>query len=489
MKKILNHIRLLNSSRKISLDDQFLTSLKDHSFKFKPINKSSNFKTPSLKDKIVLDSMQIILNELYGSKFSNTNYHNCLYQIKYGWQGTKWFIQGNINDYFNSINYEILQNIMMEDIKDREFIDLFWKAVNIGYINFPNIKWEKGLNTPPKLDKLSLLLSNIYLHKLDLFLENKIEESKKTGNTSLECPKYKKINSDISNLKAYFRDPYKRTLSDEEVAFRIKKIKTLEKERACLSSKIQGPGYRIKYIRYADDFLIGVNGKEDICIKLKEDLKKFLLKELKLTLKEDKIINARKNRALFLNVNIKVNHSPTHDQPRSIHGKGSSKVVKRYSIGNIQLLAPLQILVNKLNDQGICNIIDFRNRKIIPTRKTAWCNLSLIDIVKRYSGLWIRILNYYSFVDNRSQLNLIQFLLHHSCACTIADKMKLGSRAKVFKRFGKKLEVEVGVKFPLKKNLSKIGFKKTYKWNAYPWNIFNWKTCCKINHKIGRAHV
>jgi len=79
-----------------------------------------------------------------------------------------------------------------------------------------------------------------------------------------------------------------------------------------------------------------------------------------------------------------VNKSRTHDQPRSKKGKGSSRVVKRYPVGGIQLLVPLEYLTKKLADQGICRIVDFRNRKIIPTRKTAWRNLSLKDIVRKY---------------------------------------------------------------------------------------------------------
>jgi len=79
----------------------------------------------------------------------------------------------------------------------------------------------------------------------------------------------------------------------------------------------------------------------------------------------------------------------------------------------------------------------------------------MVNIVNKYSMVWRGILNYYSFADNRSQLNLIQFILHHSCACTIGDKQGLGSRAKVFRKWGKAIEVKKGVKFPLMKTLRK----------------------------------
>jgi hypothetical protein len=101
----------------------------------------------------------------------------------------------------------------------------------------------------------------------------------------------------------------------------------------------------------------------------------------------------------------------------------------------------------------MCRVVDFRHKKIIPTRKTSWINLDLVTIVTKYSMIWRNILNDYLLVDNRKQLNLIQFILHHSCACTIADKQGLRSRAKVFRKWGKEIEVKRGTKFPLFKKI------------------------------------
>jgi hypothetical protein len=62
-------------------------------------------------------------------------------------------------------------------------------------------------------------------------------------------------------------------------------------------------------------------------------------------------------------------------------------------------------------------------------------------IIQKYNYLWNGILNYYSFACNRAQLNFIQYLLLHSAACTLMNKLILSSRAKVFKKFGKNLTV------------------------------------------------
>ena len=104
-------------------------------------------------------------------------------------------------------------------------------------------------------------------------------------------------------------------------------------------------------------------------------------------------------------------------------------------------LAPIEKLVKKLEDQGVCKILNLRKREFIPTRKSAWVNLETQDIIGKYNSVWLGIINYYSFAWNRSQLNLIQFLLHHSAACTLMNKLKINSRKQVFQKFGKNLGV------------------------------------------------
>ena len=388
-----------------------INALRDHSYCFNPIRRVSIPKPngghrllgiPGLRDKVVLKAMGMILTEIFEPIFCDSSHglrpnrgcHSCLHSIKYRWGGTKWFIEGDISKYFDTIDQHVLSGILMEKVQDKEFIDLYWKAVRAKYVSFPTETWEKGLEGVPQGSTLFPVLSNIYLHKLDLFMEQKMKES----------------------------------------------------------------GYRIKYVRYADDFLVGVNGDEELCQQLKEDITDFLREELRLTLNSEKtmITSATTGRAKFLGSEIRVTKSRTQDQPRSRRNTGTRIVKKRIPVGKIMLLAPLETLILKLRDQGICRVKDFRQRKIIPTRKKAWTNLELVDIVRKYGSVWRGILNYYSFADNRSQLNLIQFILHHSCACTIGGKQRLRSRAKVFQKWGKTLEVEKGIKFPLFNSLSRI---------------------------------
>jgi len=204
---------------------------------------------------------------------------------------------------------------------------------------------------------------------------NKVNESKLSGPTSKPNPEYKKIHSKISNLRQYFSPNYryKRSLTKEEEKIRLSNILNLEKKRALLKSSIPSTGYRIYYVRYADDFLIGVNGPKSYAEKLKLEIKDFLKNQLQLDLnmEKTKITDATKG-AHFLGSILRSMTSRTNDQPRrSNNNKVGRKIRARIPQSGIKAFAPLEKIVKKLESQGMCRIVDFRNRIVIPTRKTS----------------------------------------------------------------------------------------------------------------------
>lgn len=302
------------------------------------------------------------------------------------------------------------------------------------------------------------MLSNIYLHELDKFIQTKVEKSKKSGSTSKDNLEYKKIHNKISSMRQYFLPTYRRNrnLTKEQEQKRLKEILKLEKARAKYPSTIQGSGYRVYHVRYADDFLIGINGTRRTAEELKQELQTFLLDELKLTLNSRKTKITRTDQgAYFLGARLKRHTSRTN----SI-SKTGRKVRARSTQGRIIALVPLKHLIQKLQSQGICRIRNLRKHDVIPKRKTAWINLDLLTIIKKYNDVWQGLLNYYSFAYNRCQLNYIQYLLHHSLACTFMNKLKLNSRRQVFEKYGKTIQIQNDkgklVGFKLEKNLSRI---------------------------------
>ena len=456
-------------------------SLKDHSFKFKPIRRVEILKPdggirklgiPSPRDKVIQKVMTMTLEEIYEPKFLNSSHgfrpkkgtHSALKSVTC-WSGTKWFIEGDISKCFDTLDHHILEQLLKKEIFSKPFIDLYWKAARSHYINPVNKVEEFSSVGAPQGGVLSQMLSNIYLHELDKFMQIKVEKSKKSGPTSIDHLEYKKVYTKISNMRQYFSPTYKRnrSLTKEQEQKRFKEILKLEKVRAKYSSKMQGSRYRVYYVRYADDFLIGINGPRRIAEDLKQELQTFLLNELKLTLNLEKTKITRSDQgAYFLGARLKCHASLTNDQKRRPHSvtKTGRKIRARVPQGRIIALAPLEHLIRKLQSQGICRIRNLKKHDVIPTRKTAWTNLDLVTIIKKYNDVWRGLLNYYSFAYNRSQLNYIQYLLHHSLACTFMNKLKFNSRRQVFKKYGKTIQVQKdngkSVAFKLEKSLPRI---------------------------------
>jgi len=216
---------------------------------------------------------------------------------------------------------------------------------------------------------VSPILSNIYLHELDQLMKGKEEESKETGEISRPNKEYRKLESKIHTI-------YRKMNKGKEVDRDV--LEELIKERAKLPSKVRGPGYRIYYIRYADDFLIGINGPKGLANELKRELGEFIKKKLKLTLSEEKtkITGARglrenEEKAFFLGTEIGRSYSKT----------GDKKVIKKYSYGRhikaripagrTLLIMPVKRIVEKLKNQNFCEIKDFDQGEINPKGKVA----------------------------------------------------------------------------------------------------------------------
>ena len=485
-----------------------IKKLKDQSFAFKPfkriyIEKSNGKKRPivipSPKDKIVLKAMSKLLEEVYEPEFLKTNHgfrpnrgtHTALESIT-KWSGTKWFIEGDITAFFDSIQQHLLINILSKKIRDKRFLDLCWKAIRVNYVEFPSVNIEKkNVIGTPQGSTLSPILANIVLHEFDLFIQALIEKSNDSGPTSKKNPGYKKTHTKISTLRQPLLPSWRyKPLSEENKQHRLDVILGLEKLRRKLPPKVKAEGFRIYYVRYADNFLIGINGNEVIAKRVKSEIKEFLSSKLNLSLNisKTKITSALTNHAYFLGAFIRAMTSKTNDQPNRKNSitKFNRKVRARIPQGYIRCFAPIENIVKKLQEQGICRIYNFRNRQVIPTRKTSWVFLDIERIIDKYNYLWNGLLNYYSFAYNRAQLNFIQYLLLHSAACTLMNKLKLSSRAKVFKIFGKELVVKKAdekkavreVKFNYETSLKRLEKFNTGKKNdkniGLPYYVFDY---------------
>ena len=453
-----------------------ILQLKNHSFQFKPSRREyipkANGKLrplgiPSPRDKVVQQIMVMILEAIFENSIflecshgfrPNKGCHTALKSVS-RWMAIDWFIEGDIKSYFDTIDHQTLANLIFSKIKDQQFLDLYWKAVRAGYVEMKLNKKIDSLVGTPQGSIISPILANIYLHELDELMTEKIKESNSSGNTSKPFKPYLQLHSKIHNL--YRKKNKGITLTPLQES----NLKTWITERGSLPSSIKGPGYRLYYVRYADDFLIGVNGTQQLTLTIKEEINKFLYEKLKLTMSLDKTkitssSSKDDKKVLFLGTEIYRPTSRNHNQPIIQNTVKNRIVSRRIPATKLALLIPVKKLVEKLANQQFCLIKDYNQGQITPMGKPSWINLDLKEILFKYNSTLQGIFNYYSFASNRCRLQFIQFILYHSCAKLFGRKLKLNSRKVVFSKFGSKLIVKTKTKnysFKLYKSFKATG--------------------------------
>jgi group II intron reverse transcriptase/maturase len=390
----------------------------------KPNGKLRPLTMPSPKDKIVQEGMRFLLETVFESVFRNSSFgfrpnlgcHAALKDIRRKCKAVSWYIEGDIEQQFPSIDHNILVSMLKEKIKDQAFIDLIYKYLRTGYSETRNkiIPMKMGLIQG---GILSPVLSNIYMTPFDCWVEDVLKPSFDKGIKRKTNPEY-------------FRQYYQNGLK--------------VKNKTIRSVVGNDPDWkRMFYFRYADDFIIGVDGNKENCVELRDSIEKFLLKELKLVLNMDKseITHAETKSAKFLGYKIHKTKLRKMAVKRDSKGRMSRRVPRPI------LDAPLSEIVNKLVQKGYVRknkgIKGKPTRIFKPTRNGRFINLTLDGIINHYKIVEKGILNYYSLANNFGNLaGVVHYLLKYSCVLTIASKMRLKTMRKVFRKYNKDLSVK-----------------------------------------------
>lgn len=404
-------------------------------FKWKPVKrkyipKKGGKKRPlgivGWSDKLVQEAMRMVLEEYYEPKFSNNSHgfrrnrgcHTALNEVaNKKWTGTKWFIEGDIKSCFDNIDHKKLLDILSKDIKDSRFLKLVREMLSSGYME--NWTFRRNYSGTQQGGVISPLLSNIYLDKLDEFIEKELIPEYTKG-------KRRAINLEYNRL-AYHRE-FARKRGNMEKAGKI-----LKEMRKIPSSDTQDPNYRrLRYIRYADDFLLGFIGPKEEAFKIKEKIADFLRRELGLELSMEKtlITHAAKEKVRFLNYEINarlMNHKQT---------KGANGVKIRSMNYRIQLRMPKDVLKKWIKRFKKGNK---------PIHRSELVNLSDYDIVMKYDSELRGLYNYYKLAINVSKMNELNYYMTYSLAKTLACKHKTSVR-KIWKRH--KTGFAIGVTVP-----------------------------------------
>ena len=407
---------------------------------------------PVIEDQIVQNALLFILEAVFEKTFSDKSHgyrpnrgaHTTCKNIR-KWKGVSWFIEGDIVSCFDTINHNKLMEIINLEIKDQQIIDLLWKYLKAGVVI--DNQYQKTTIGVPQGAIISPILSNIYLHCFDLYID-KLKKEFDTEKPSEPNPEYVSAKSRLRSKK----------IVDKKRGY---------KELRDIKSTIR-TGLKLDYVRYADDWLLGIWGSKKDGIKILEKIVIFFKEklDLELSIEKTKITHAGKEKVQFLDYEI---YSPTPKE--SFFEKGNVK--KRASHVSIYIDAPYNKLKKQLIDE---NILVEKNGKWLINAVTHWINYDHAEIVYRYNWMINGYLNYYSHVNNLNIFHkLIGFVLRQSCAITLGRKLKLRSRNKVFKKFGKNLE-EPSTKLKLSIPVNFESSIKNYKitTGSDPFKILKW---------------
>jgi len=359
---------------------------------------------PSFIDKLLYEAVRRILDAIYEPTFSDSSHgfrpnrscQTALHHIKTTCKGTKWVIEGDITGCFDNIDHDILLQILAKKIDDGRFIELIRRFLKAGYFEFKRVR--NSLSGVPQGSGASPILANIYLNELDKYAEllsqNLTKGARKGKNLEY-------------NRLAGKRSRYIKRGKYEEAE------KILKQMRKLPSKNQTDKNYaRVKYTRYADDFVICIDGNKELAENIKDDITKYLNENLKLELNADKtlITNLKDKRVRFLGYEISKSLCDSKITKDTIGRK------KRSVNETIQLLVPGEVISKKIQPFT-------RNGK--PASFKARINLPVLDIINEYNSEIRGLYNYYSLAtDVSGKINKFKYYHYVSLMKTIARKEK-----------------------------------------------------------------
>ena len=416
--------------------ERIIRAVKNHSYQPNPVRrqyiKKKNGKLRPLgisssDDKLVEEVIKMILESIYDTTFSHYSHgfrpkrscHSALQQMSKYFTGVKWFVEGDIKSYFDTIDHHILVSILRNRIKDEAFIELIWKFLKAGYME--NWTYNATYSGIAQGSGISPVLANIYLNEFDRYMENyKRGFDKGTGRRRNN--EYSKRQSYHQRCKDKVRKEWE-SYSDTEKQEAIRRLADLKRkfQKVPMGEPFDEGYRRIQYVRYADDFLIGVIGSKEDAERIKSDVGKFFKDVLKLELSAEKTLITHSNdKARFLGYDVTVCNDCALKRAK---GKGT---VKAYT-GKIKLYLPKDKWVGKLLQYDVLRIVTKAGEKEVwkPLQRDNYIFLPVHEMVQKYNAQIRGIYNYYRLASNVSVLNKFRYVMEYSLYKTVAAKYRI----------------------------------------------------------------
>lgn len=408
--------------------DSIIKALADETYQPMPvrrtyIQKKNNRKKlrplgiPTFTDKLVQEVLRMILEAVYEPIFLDVSHgfrpkrscHTALKQLRREFNGTRWFVEGDIKGCFDNINHAVLVGLLNNKIKDARITKLIYKFLKAGYLE--NWQYHKTYSGTPQGGIISPLLANIYLHELDKFVM-KLKSEFDTPGVGEITPEYRELHNEIKRLSYRLT---KVTGEERKLVLAEYKLKRQKLMSIPCTAQIDK---KLKYVRYADDFLIAVKGNREDCQWIKSKLAEFIGDTLKMELSEEKTLITHSSKcARFLGYDVRVRRSG------KIKRGGPGHVKMRTLNGGVELLVPLNDKIRQfVFTKGVA--IQKEDGSMFPVHRKYLVGLTDLEIVSVYNAELRGICNYYGMASNFCKLHYLAYLMEYSCLKTLASKHK-----------------------------------------------------------------